>query len=112
VKPVPPPATPPKTKEMKPLRALDEFKTMFPDHVVPFYWQFTWHGAAGTPYDGGTFYVLVKFPPDFPFKPPALSFHTPIYHPRVHLPTGQWFSPLCMSIFPSSSSTTPPFMIL
>ena len=35
------------------------------------------------PYDTGAFRILVKFPKDYPFKPPEISFKTKIYHPNV-----------------------------
>jgi len=44
-----------------------------------------WHGnvkgPADTPYENGTFHFTVIFPDNFPFKPPAITFITKIYHP-------------------------------
>lgn len=33
-------------------------------------------GAADTPYEGGFFYFLVKFPPEYPIRPPRVQFMT------------------------------------
>ena len=35
------------------------------------------------PYNTGAFRILIKFPKDYPFKPPEISFKTNIYHPNV-----------------------------
>lgn len=33
-------------------------------------------GTEGTPYEGGFFYFLVRYPPDYPIKPPKVKFMT------------------------------------
>ena len=35
------------------------------------------------PYDVGAFKIDLNFPTEYPFKPPILTFATPIYHPNV-----------------------------
>jgi len=40
-------------------------------------------GKQNTPYEGGVFELLLEFPNDYPFKPPRLTFVTPIYHYAV-----------------------------
>uniref|UniRef100_A0AC34R861 UBC core domain-containing protein n=2 Tax=Panagrolaimus sp. JU765 TaxID=591449 RepID=A0AC34R861_9BILA len=35
------------------------------------------------PYHKGAFKIAIDFPPEYPFKPPKLSFLTKIYHPNV-----------------------------
>ena len=46
-------------------------------------WDVMYFGPEETPYENGVFAIEVKFPNDFPFKPPDLKFMTPIYHVNV-----------------------------
>jgi len=48
-----------------------------------FVWDASIMGPPGTPFEGGIFQLSVTFPADYPFKPPKLSFLTPIYHPNI-----------------------------
>ena len=35
------------------------------------------------PYNKGAFRIDLEFPPEYPFKPPKITFRTKIYHPNV-----------------------------
>ncbi|XP_028796250.1 ubiquitin-conjugating enzyme E2 34-like isoform X2 [Neltuma alba] len=36
-----------------------------------------WQGSEGTPFAGGYYYGKIKFPPEYPYKPPGISMITP-----------------------------------
>ena len=40
-------------------------------------WSFLLQGPPDTPYDGGWYWGRVKFPNEYPFKPPKLTMVTP-----------------------------------
>ena len=45
-----------------------------------------WQGLLvpdAPPYNKGAFLIDLIFPPEYPFKPPKISFRTKIYHPNV-----------------------------
>ena len=47
-----------------------------------------------TPYEGGIFYVDIKIPDEYPFKPPIMKFETKIWHPNISSVTGA----ICLDI--------------
>jgi hypothetical protein len=44
-------------------------------------------GPEGTPYEGGKFKFDIKFPAEYPFKPPKINFSTKVHGPgtRMHV---------------------------
>ncbi|XP_076066057.1 modifier of rpr and grim, ubiquitously expressed [Oratosquilla oratoria] len=47
------------------------------------HWQASIRGPAGSPYEGGTFYLYIQIPPSYPLCPPVVRFITKIFHPNV-----------------------------
>ncbi|WCJ39293.1 Ubiquitin-conjugating enzyme E2 34 [Euphorbia peplus] len=40
-------------------------------------WHYVLEGSSGTPFAGGFYYGKIKFPSDYPFKPPGITMITP-----------------------------------
>jgi ubiquitin-conjugating enzyme E2 A len=45
-------------------------------------WEAVIFGPEDTPWEGGSFKLLIEFSEDYPNKPPMVKFMTPIYHPN------------------------------
>lgn len=61
----------------------DKGITAFPQGDSLFNWVATIHGPLDTLYQGLTFKLLIKFPSDYPFSAPTITFTTPCFHPNV-----------------------------
>ncbi|CAG8975475.1 hypothetical protein HYALB_00004791 [Hymenoscyphus albidus] len=46
-------------------------------------------GPQNTPYEGGIFWITLKFPEEYPYEPPVVTFLTSIYHPNINTLTGK-----------------------
>ena len=66
-----------------------------------FVWKFTLLGPHESPYDGGIYNGLIKFPENYPHKPPSVTFTSKLFHPNVY-PDGK----LCISILHEGADTT------
>ena len=45
-------------------------------------WELVLVGPPDTPYEGGIFKAMMKFPEDFPNSPPEMTFLSKMYHPN------------------------------
>lgn len=71
-----------------------------------YHWQASITGPVGSPYEGGIFYLYLKVPMLYPFRPPEVRFLTKIFHPNVNrhgdigidsIQQGNWVSGLTLT---------------
>jgi ubiquitin-conjugating enzyme E2 D/E len=62
-------------------------------------WTAMLFGPADSPFTGGVFHLSIRFPSDYPFKPPIVTFQTKIYHPNINAAGG-----ICLDILKSQWS--------
>lgn len=48
-----------------------------------YHWSAIIFGPSGTPYENGVFALDIYIPAEYPFKPPKVTFKTPIIHPNI-----------------------------
>lgn len=65
----------------------------FPEGESIFTWTGTIEGGKGTMYEGLSYKLLLRFPLDYPFKPPQVKFETMCFHPNV-----DQFGNICLDI--------------
>lgn len=54
-----------------------------------FMWEASITGPEGSPYEGGLFNLSMRFPDNYPFKPPEVVFTTKMFHPSVKKDSGE-----------------------
>ncbi|KAI5399876.1 Ubiquitin-conjugating enzyme E2 20, variant 2 [Lathyrus oleraceus] len=65
----------------------------FPVAESIFTWVGTIEGGKGTLYEGLSYKLSLRFPMDYPFKPPQVKFDTMCFHPNV-----DQFGNICLDI--------------
>ena len=61
---------------------IEQLKPFNPKNKSIDHLAITLKGPKGTAFQGGLFRLEVKFPPEYPGKPPFVRLHTPVWHPN------------------------------
>ncbi|EXJ82849.1 ubiquitin-conjugating enzyme E2 2 [Capronia epimyces CBS 606.96] len=80
----------------------DRPESRVPTHPIPFHYQnAVIIGPADTPFEDGTFRLVMQFEEAYPNKPPGVKFVSQMFHPNVY-GTGE----LCLDILQNRWSPT------
>jgi ubiquitin-conjugating enzyme E2 J2 len=52
-----------------------------PSHSDIREWHYVLEGSEGTPFEGGVYHGKIKFPEEYPFKPPGIRFLSYLFFP-------------------------------
>lgn len=73
----------------------------FPESDNMFSWVGTINGGKDTVYEGLSYKLSLRFPVDYPFKPPQVKFETACFHPNV-----DQYGNICLDILQVGLSTS------
>jgi len=64
-------------------------------------WEFILNGPKDSPYEGGIYKGNIKYPTEYPCKPPEVTFTSKLFHPNIYL-NGK----ICISILHEGTDVT------
>ena len=71
------------TKELKEIENVEGISIAIHPNDI-FKWSVILDGPPESPYQKGKFKLELKFPSDYPFKPPSVRFLDKVYHPNIY----------------------------
>mmetsp|Transcript_10827 Transcript_10827/g.19561 ORF Transcript_10827/g.19561 Transcript_10827/m.19561 type:complete len:157 (-) Transcript_10827:390-860(-) len=87
-------------KELQRETTLRKEIRLTPDESNIFVWTALIKGPQDTPYENGTFELILNVPEQYPLAPPKMRYRTKIFHPNVHFKTGE----ICLDILKNAWS--------